>query len=59
MDDPSLPWEETERALRELGRVHRWVGNGALWRHLTPWLRRGNARQRLLDVGTGSGEVAG
>jgi len=58
MDDPALGWAETEQALRELGRVHRWVGNGALWRQLMPALDGGGRRQRLLDVGTGNGEVA-
>jgi len=58
MDDPALPLADAERALRELGRVHRWVGNGGLWRQLLPVLARGPGRQRLLDVGTGSGQVA-
>jgi SAM-dependent methyltransferase len=58
MDDPKLPLPETERALRELGRVHRWVGNGGLWRQLLPVLARGPRGQRLLDVGTGDGQVA-
>lgn len=58
MDDPALPLADTERAFEDLSRVHRWVGNGALWRPLLPRLRRGPARQRLLDVGTGDGMVA-
>jgi ubiquinone/menaquinone biosynthesis C-methylase UbiE len=58
MDDPSLPVPEAERALEELDRLHRWVGNGALWRQLVPRLRDGPGRQRLLDVGTGNGRVA-
>ncbi len=58
MDDPALPLADTERALRELGRFHRWVGNGGLWRQLLPLLARGPRRQRLLDVGTGDGQVA-
>ncbi len=58
MDDPALPLPQTERALRELGRVHRWVGNGSLWRHLLPVLSRGPRVQRLLDIGTGDGRVA-
>lgn len=58
MDDPALPLPETERALRELARVHRWVGNGCLWRQLLPVLARGPRVQKLLDVGTGDGHVA-
>jgi SAM-dependent methyltransferase len=58
MDDPALPVADAERALADLARVHRWVGNHALWRQLLPLLRRGPARQRLLDVGAGNGVVA-
>jgi SAM-dependent methyltransferase len=58
MDDPGLPLGQTERALADLGRVHRWVGNTALWRQLGPVLLRGGRRQRLVDVGTGDGRVA-
>jgi SAM-dependent methyltransferase len=58
MDDPSLPLGQAERALDDLGRVHRWVGNAALWRQLVPVLLRGGRCQRLIDVGTGNGGLA-
>lgn len=58
MDDPGLPLGQAERALADLGRVHRWIGNAALWRQLAPVLLRGGRCQRLLDVGTGNGNVA-
>ena len=58
MDDPALGLEETERALTDLDRVTRWSG-GLLpaVRALQLRLAGGPRRQRLLDLGTGSGLV--
>jgi ubiquinone/menaquinone biosynthesis C-methylase UbiE len=56
MDDPDLPPEAAERALEDLSRTHRLAGHGALRRALRP--RLDGARRRLVDLGTGSGEVA-
>jgi len=58
MDDPGLALEPTERALRDIEKVHRWMGNGALWHLLLPALATGPRRQLVLDVGTGNGAVA-
>lgn len=56
MDSPELPPHEAERALEDIGRTHRVAGHGALLRALLPRLGRG--RRRVLDVGTGRGEVS-
>lgn len=55
MDRPDLSFDEAESALADIGKVHRWIGIGALERSLLPRLARG--RRRLLDLGTGRGEV--
>ena len=56
MDGDHLSYEETRRALRDLRRVNRWLwGYPSVVRSLLPGLRTG---QRVLDVGTGSGDVA-
>lgn len=55
MDGDHLSYEETRRALRDLRRVNRWLcGYPSVVKSLMPWLRTG---QRVLDVGTGSGDV--
>ena len=58
MDDPALGLAETERALADLDRVTRWSG-GLLpvRRAVSRRLAGGPRRQRLLDLGTGSGLV--
>lgn len=55
MDRADLPLAAVERALHDIGRVHRAIGIGALRRALLP--RLGPGRHRVLDLGTGSGEV--
>lgn len=58
MDDPALGWQETERALDDLDRVTRWsLGARPVLRALLPGILAGPPRQRLLDLGTGSGLV--
>lgn len=58
LDLPDLPLAETERALVDLGRVNRWLrGISPVLRTFLPRLRRGPARQTVLDLGTGSGQV--
>ncbi len=54
MDDPDLPLPEVERALADIGRVHRFTGREALTKALAGRLRDG---AWLLDVGTGTGTV--
>ncbi len=56
MDGDHLSYEKTRRALRDLRRVNRWLwGYPSVLRSLLPRL---NSGQRVLDVGTGSGDVA-
>ncbi len=58
MDDPSLGLAETERALEDLDRVTRWsAGLLPVRRTLYPRMAGGPRRQRLLDLGTGSGLI--
>jgi SAM-dependent methyltransferase len=60
LDHLALSYGETERALCELDRVNRWLlSAGPLVRTLLPLLSRGERPPLLLDLGTGSGEVAG
>jgi ubiquinone/menaquinone biosynthesis C-methylase UbiE len=56
MDAPDLSPAEAERALDDIARTYRVAGHGALGRAVLPRLAGG--RQRLVDIGTGSGEVA-
>ncbi|HEX2254907.1 MAG TPA: methyltransferase domain-containing protein [Thermoanaerobaculia bacterium] len=59
LDRPGLPPRVVEAALAELARVNRWLlGHLPVRRVLVPRLLAGPAEQWLLDVGTGSGEVA-
>jgi ubiquinone/menaquinone biosynthesis C-methylase UbiE len=60
LDDARLSSEEMARSLRDLALVNRWWGGfGALWRHLRARIEpAGSRRARLLDVGSGSGDVA-
>ena len=58
MDDPALGLAETERALADLDRITRWTGGLLpIRRALARRLAAGPRRQRLLDLGTGSGLV--
>lgn len=58
LDRPGLSYERVERALDGLSRVNRWLfGYPALPRTLLPRLAAGPRRQRLADLGTGSGEA--
>jgi SAM-dependent methyltransferase len=58
LDDPGLPYREAERALAGLARVNRALfGYRALDRALLGRLLAGPRRQRLLDLGTGTGEA--
>ncbi len=59
LDQPDLGPAETARSLRELDRVNRWLLGGLpLARTLLPLLPRGARPPLVLDLGTGSGEVA-
>lgn len=59
LDRPGLGFAETERALGGLARVNRLLfGYSALRRTLLPRLLAGPPEQRLLDLGTGTGEPA-
>lgn len=59
LDDPDLPLDQTERALSDLERVNRWLfGLGASVRTLIPRIDQGPTRQRLIDLGTGTGQVS-
>jgi SAM-dependent methyltransferase len=61
LDDPDLPWVEMRRSLADIALVNRWGGGaGALRRHLLARIRQlGRRRISILDVGAGSGQVAG
>jgi SAM-dependent methyltransferase len=61
LDDPDLPWVEMRRSLADIALVNRWGGGaGALRRHLLARIRQlGCRRISILDVGAGSGQVAG
>jgi len=56
MDAADLSPREAERALEDIARTYRVAGHGAIRRALLPRLEGG--RRLLVDVGTGSGEVA-
>lgn len=59
LDDPTLPYEEVERSLRDLTRINRLLrGALPLKRTLLPRLGRWGRPRLVLDVGTGMGEVA-
>jgi ubiquinone/menaquinone biosynthesis C-methylase UbiE len=59
LDEPSLPFEEAERSLSDLGRVNRLLlGALPLKRALLPRLGRWSEPRRVLDLGTGTGEIA-
>lgn len=59
LDEPSLPFGEAERSLSDLGRINRLLlGALPLKRTLLPRLGRWTAPRRVLDLGTGGGEVA-
>ncbi len=59
LDEPSLPFEEAERSLSDLGRINRLLlGALPLKRTLLPRLGRWAKPRRVLDLGTGGGEVA-
>lgn len=61
LDDPSLPLAEVRRNLEDLRAVNaRWGGANALLGHLSARIRAlGAPSVRILDVGAGSGDVAG
>jgi SAM-dependent methyltransferase len=59
LDRPSLSYDQRRRALADLARVNRWLlGNRPLVAALAGRIAAGPPRQRLLDLGTGSGEAA-
>jgi len=59
LDRPGLAPSVVERSLVELARVNRWLlGHRPVRRTLLPRIVAGPPEQRLLDVGTGSGDVA-
>lgn len=59
LDRDDLDAAAVEAALAELRRVNRWLlGHGPVRRTLLPRLAAGPREQLLVDVGTGSGEVA-
>lgn len=58
LDGSTLTFQETRRALADLRRVNRCLlGYLPVLRTLLPRMRREPGRQRLLDLGTGSGEI--
>ncbi|MEJ2084763.1 MAG: methyltransferase domain-containing protein [Acidobacteriota bacterium] len=59
LDNPDLSLDQTERALGDLERVNRWLlGIGASIRTLLPRIVAGPARQHLIDLGFGTGQVS-
>ncbi len=59
LDEPSLPFEEAERSLRDLGWINRLLlGALPLKRTILPRLGRWSEPRRVLDLGTGTGAVA-
>jgi ubiquinone/menaquinone biosynthesis C-methylase UbiE len=59
LDEPSLPFEEAERSLGDLGRINRLLlGALPLKRTLLPRLGRWTGPRPVLDLGTGTGEIA-
>jgi ubiquinone/menaquinone biosynthesis C-methylase UbiE len=59
LDEPSLPFEEAERSLRDLGWINRLLlGALPLKRTILPRLGHWSEPRRVLDLGTGTGEVA-
>lgn len=59
LDDPALSLEETDRALTDLEKVNRWLfGIGASRRALLPRLSRRKDLYKMIDLGTGSGQVS-
>jgi ubiquinone/menaquinone biosynthesis C-methylase UbiE len=59
MDQTALPLADTHRALDDLDRVHRWLlGCHAVRRALIPRLDTDRLQQTVLDLGTGSGQIA-
>jgi len=63
LDEPSLlPMSEVRQNLEDLRSVHTWGGARALERHLSARIRALGSPQRplrILDVGAGSGDIAG
>jgi ubiquinone/menaquinone biosynthesis C-methylase UbiE len=61
LDDPSLPLADVRRNLEDLRAVNaHWGGAKVLLRHLSTRIRAlGEPPVRILDVGAGSGDVAG
>lgn len=58
MDDPALSPQEHHKALVGLARINRWTGSAAiLWSRLRPFAPLLNKPLRILDVGTGSGDI--
>lgn len=59
LDNPDLSLDETERALGDLERANRWLlGIGASIRTLLPRVVAGPARQHVIDLGFGTGQVS-
>jgi SAM-dependent methyltransferase len=59
LDEPSLPYGEAERSLGDLGRINRLLlGALPLKRAILPRLGRWTEPRRVLDLGTGTGEIA-
>jgi len=60
MDGLNLPLPAREQALADLDRVNRWLwGHSASCRTLLPRIVEGHRCQSLIDLGTGSGRIAG
>ena len=60
LDDPELPEPQMRQSLEDIDLVHRrWGAARALVRHLAPRVRALRRPARILDVGAGSGTVAG
>lgn len=54
LDEHDAPREDTERSLRDLRRINRWLGGIAVYRRLT---RRFAPFRSLLDVGAGTADL--
>ncbi|MFP4622597.1 MAG: methyltransferase domain-containing protein [Gemmatimonadota bacterium] len=58
MDHPDLDPDQLEAALDHVAAVNRWLGGRrALLRHVAAGWPRGTGAARILDVGTGSGDL--
>jgi len=58
MDDPSLPFEEHEKALRGVERLNMFSGSASIiWWELRSLIKASSAPVSILDIATGSGDI--